>query len=44
MGVAYALAKAPKPARFTWVSGKSLIGTGDTRMELYPVAAKTASG
>jgi hypothetical protein len=32
-----ALAKAPKPARFTWVSGKTVIGTGDTRMELYPV-------
>jgi hypothetical protein len=30
-------AKAPKPARFTWVSGKTVIGTGDTRMELYPM-------
>jgi len=32
-----ALAKAPKTARFTWVSGKTAIGTGDTRMELYPI-------
>ena len=32
-----ALAKAPKAARFTWVSGKTAIGTGDTRMELYPI-------
>jgi uncharacterized surface protein with fasciclin (FAS1) repeats len=32
-----ALAKAPKPARFTWVSGKTVIGTGDTRLELYPI-------
>ena len=32
-----ALAKAPKPARFTWVSAKTALGTGDTRMELYPV-------
>jgi hypothetical protein len=31
-----ALAKTPKPARFTWVSGKTAVGTGDTRMELYP--------
>jgi len=32
-----ALAKAPKPARFTWVPGKTVIGTGETRMELYPI-------
>jgi hypothetical protein len=32
-----ALARTPKPARFTWVSGKTVIGTGDTRMELYPL-------
>lgn len=32
-----ALAKAPRPAKFTWVSGKTSIGSGDTRIELYPV-------
>jgi glyoxylase-like metal-dependent hydrolase (beta-lactamase superfamily II) len=32
-----ALAKAPKTARFTWVSGKTTIGVGDTRIELYPL-------
>jgi hypothetical protein len=32
-----ALAKTPKPARFTWVSAKTVIGTGDTRLELYPI-------
>src|SRR6185312_1323906 len=32
-----ALARAPKPARFTWVSGKTVVGAGDTRIELYPV-------
>jgi hypothetical protein len=32
-----ALARAPKTPRFTWVSAKTVIGTGDTRMELYPV-------
>jgi hypothetical protein len=31
------LAKAPTPARFTWVSGKTVLGAGDTRMELYPI-------
>jgi hypothetical protein len=30
------LAKAPKPAKFTWVSGKTAIGAGDARIELYP--------
>lgn len=32
-----ALARAPRPAKFTWVSGKTTIGTGVTRIELYPV-------
>ncbi len=32
-----ALAKAPRPARFTWVSAKTVVGSGDTRLELYPV-------
>jgi hypothetical protein len=32
-----ALAKAPRAGRFTWVSGKTVIGTGDTRLELYPI-------
>jgi len=32
-----ALAKSPKQARVTWVLGKTVIGTGGTRMELYPV-------
>jgi len=32
-----ALATHPRAAKFTWVSGKTTIGTGDTRMELYPV-------
>jgi hypothetical protein len=32
-----ALASSPKAAKFTWVSGKTAIGSGDTRMELYPV-------
>ena len=32
-----ALAKAPKAPRFTWVSGKSVVGDGDTRMEIYPL-------
>jgi glyoxylase-like metal-dependent hydrolase (beta-lactamase superfamily II) len=32
-----ALAKQPKPARFTFVSAKTVIGTGATRIELYPV-------
>jgi hypothetical protein len=32
-----ALARAPKPGRFTWVGAKTVIGTGDTRMELYPI-------
>ena len=31
------LAKSPKAAAFTWVSGKTIVGTGDTRIELYPV-------
>jgi hypothetical protein len=32
-----ALQKSPKPAKFTLVSKKTVIGTGDTRIELYPV-------
>ena len=32
-----ALAKTPRSARFTWVSGKVVVGSGDTRLELYPV-------
>lgn len=32
-----ALAKAPKAGRFTWVSGRTVVGTGKTRFELYPV-------
>jgi hypothetical protein len=32
-----ALATSPKAAKFTWISGKTTIGTGDTRMELYPI-------
>ena len=32
-----ALAKNPKPGRFTWVSSKTVVGSGETRLELYPV-------
>lgn len=32
-----ALARSPRAPRFTWVSGKTVIGSGDTRIELYPV-------
>jgi hypothetical protein len=32
-----ALAKTPKAARITPVSGKTVVGTGDTRLELYPM-------
>ena len=31
------LAKSPRSARFMWVSGKTVLGTGDNRLELYPV-------
>jgi hypothetical protein len=31
-----ALATAAQAGKFTWVSGKTVIGTGDTRIELYP--------
>jgi hypothetical protein len=31
-----ALAKGPKAARFNLVSGRTVVGTGNTRMELYP--------
>jgi len=30
------LAKAPRPAKFTWVTDKTIIGSGDTRVEVYP--------
>jgi glyoxylase-like metal-dependent hydrolase (beta-lactamase superfamily II) len=36
------LAKSPKPAKFHWVSGKTAIGTGPNRLELYPM--RNASG
>lgn len=32
-----ALAKHPRAARFTWVSGRTTIGDGDSRIELYPI-------
>jgi hypothetical protein len=32
-----ALARAPRPGRFTWVSDKTPVGSGETRFELYPV-------
>ena len=32
-----ALAKSPKPAQWQIVSGKVVVGSGDNRMELYPV-------
>jgi len=31
-----ALAKAPKAGTFTWVSARTVLGSGDTRIELYP--------
>src|SRR5262249_22078395 len=31
-----ALARAPRAAKFTWVSEKTVIGSGDTRIEIYP--------
>ncbi|HTM24122.1 MAG TPA: hypothetical protein VL225_02960 [Vicinamibacterales bacterium] len=31
-----ALAKAPRAAKFTWVSGKTVIGEGAMRIEIYP--------
>ena len=36
------LAQFPKPARFHWVSGKTVIGSGPNRLELYPM--RNASG
>ncbi len=36
------LAQSPKPAKFHWVSGKTVIGTGANRLELYPI--RNASG
>ncbi len=31
-----ALAKSPRAASFTWVTAPTTIGTGDTRVEIYP--------
>lgn len=31
------LARAPKAATFKWVAGRTVIGNGDTRVELYPI-------
>ncbi|MBV9774434.1 MAG: hypothetical protein JO040_10820 [Gemmatimonadetes bacterium] len=31
------LQRAPHAARFRWVSGKTILGTGPNRLELYPV-------
>jgi glyoxylase-like metal-dependent hydrolase (beta-lactamase superfamily II) len=31
-----ALAKSPRPPKFTWVTEKTVIGSGDTRIEIYP--------
>jgi glyoxylase-like metal-dependent hydrolase (beta-lactamase superfamily II) len=31
-----ALATSPRAPRFTWVTGKTVIGSGDTRIEIYP--------
>ncbi len=36
------LAKSPKPAKFNWISQKTLIGTGPNRLEVYPI--RNASG
>jgi len=30
------LARAPKAPKFNWVSGKTTLGSGDTRVEIYP--------
>jgi glyoxylase-like metal-dependent hydrolase (beta-lactamase superfamily II) len=30
------LARTPKAPKFTWVGGKTTIGNGDTRVEMYP--------
>ena len=32
-----ALANRPRTPRVTWVSGKTVVGSGDTRLEIYPV-------
>jgi glyoxylase-like metal-dependent hydrolase (beta-lactamase superfamily II) len=32
-----ALMQSPRAGRFTWVSAKTVVGSGETRMELYPV-------
>jgi hypothetical protein len=31
------LARAPKAATFKWVAGRTVIGNGETRVELYPI-------
>ena len=31
-----ALARAPRAAKFTWVSERTVVGSGDTRIEIYP--------
>ena len=31
------LARAPKAATFKWIAGRTVIGSGDTRVELYPI-------
>jgi hypothetical protein len=31
------LARTPKSAKFTWISARTVVGTGDTRIELYPI-------
>lgn len=31
------LARAPKAAVFTWISARTVIGSGETRVELYPI-------
>ena len=36
------LAQSPKPAKITWVSQKTVIGTGPNRLEIYPM--RNASG
>jgi len=32
-----ALAKTPAQGKFVWVGGKAVVGSGDTRIELYPM-------
>ena len=37
-----ALARAPRPAKFLSVSGKTALGTGPNRIEIYPIHGDTA--